>query len=73
MCTRTQKKGAVTPQETDPDLSRECPGVSGGGVGRQWPATGSGALTAAMGAWDLLKEVTTIFITSTILLFYFIF
>ena len=32
VCTRTQEKGAVTPQET-PRLARECPGVSGGGVG----------------------------------------
>ena len=31
---RTQEKGAMTPQETDPDLpvSCECPGVSSGGV-----------------------------------------
>ena len=35
VCTRTQEKGAGTPQETDPDLPVECPGVSGGGVG-QW-------------------------------------
>ena len=25
-------------------LACQCPGVSGGGVGQQWPATGSGAL-----------------------------
>ena len=31
-----------------------------------WPAAGSGALSAAVLAWDLLKEVTIIFITSTI-------
>ena len=65
MFTETQGKGAVTPQETDPDLP-ECPGVSGGGVGRWWPAAGSGALSAAVLAWDLLKEVTIIFITPTI-------
>ena len=41
VCTRTQDKEAVTPQETDPDLP-ECPGASGGGVGRRWPAAGSG-------------------------------
>ena len=40
--------------------------VSGGGVGRQWPAAGLGALSVAVGAWDLWKEVTIIFITSTI-------
>lgn len=26
----------------------ECPGVSGGSMGRQWPAAGSGTLTAAL-------------------------
>jgi len=30
-----------------------------------WPATGSGALSAAVPAWDLLKKVAIIFITST--------
>ena len=30
------------------------------------PAAGLGALSVAMPAWDLLKEVTIIFITSTI-------
>ena len=47
-------------------LARECPGVSGRGVGRRWPAAGLGALTVAVCAWGLLKEVTIIFITSTI-------
>ena len=49
-----------------PRFAYECPGVSSKGVGRQWPAAGSGALNAAMHAWDLLKKVTIIFITSTI-------
>ena len=32
-------------------LACECPGVSSGGVGRQWPATGSGTLnTTVLGA-----------------------
>ena len=35
-------------------------------MGQQWPATGSGALNVAAPAQDLLKEVTIIFITSTI-------
>ena len=38
-------------------------------MGRQWlavPAAGLGALSAALFAWDLLKEVTIIFITSII-------
>ena len=55
----------MTPQETNPDLS-ECPEVSSGGVGWQWPAAGLGALSVAVPAWDLLKEVAIIFITSTI-------
>ena len=35
-------------------------------MGQQWPAAGSGALSVAVRAWNLLKEVTIIFITSTI-------
>ena len=64
MRNRTQEKGAVTAQETDPDC--ECPGVSRGGVGWRWAAAGLGALSAAVHAWDLLKEVSVIFITSTV-------
>ena len=45
VCTRTQEKGAATPQETDPDLLMSV--QEGGGVGQQWPATGEGALGAA--------------------------
>ena len=55
----------MTPQET-PRLARECPGVSGGGVGRRWPAAGLGALSAAVCVWGLLKELPIIFITYTI-------
>ena len=46
-------------------LACECPGVPGGGEGWWWPAEGSGALNTAVYAWDLLKEVTVIFISST--------
>ena len=53
VCTRTQEKGAVTPQEADPDLPVKCPGVSSRGVGQQWPAAGSGALSVEVPAWDL--------------------
>ena len=35
-------------------------------MGQQWPAAGLGALSVAVHAWDLLKEVAIIFITSTI-------
>ena len=44
-----------------PRLACECPGVSGGGVGQWWLATGSGARSEAVQAWDLLKEVAIIF------------
>ena len=47
-------------------LTQTCLWVSGWGVGLWWPASGSGALSVAVCAWDLLKEVTFIFITSTI-------
>ena len=49
-----------------PGLACGCLGVSSGGVGQQWPAAGSGTLSVAVCAWDLLKEVTIILITSTI-------
>ena len=35
-------------------------------MGQQWPDAQLEALSEAVHAWDLLKEVTTIFITSTI-------
>ena len=35
-------------------------------MGRWWPAAGLGAWTVAVHAWDLLREVTIIFISSTI-------
>ena len=49
-----------------PRLAYECPGVSSRGIDQWWPAAGLGALSVAIHAWDLLKEVTIIFITSTI-------
>ena len=36
-------------------------------MGQLWPAAGLGALSVAMCAWDLLKEVAIIVITSTII------
>ena len=62
VCTRTQEKGAVTPQETDPDLAvsvQEPPAEAGVSSGL---AAGLEALSAAVPAWDLLKEVSIIFI-----------
>ena len=47
-------------------LACECPGVSGRGVCQQWPAAWSGALSSAVRAQALLKEVAIVFITSTI-------
>ena len=35
-------------------------------MGWPWPATGLGLLSAAVHAWDLLKEVAIICITSTV-------
>ena len=55
----------MAPQETDPDLPvnvQESPVEVWVGW---WPAAGLGALSVAVHAWDLLKEVTIIFITST--------
>ena len=45
-------------------------GVSRWGMGQWWPAAGLGVLTVAVHAWDLLKEVAIIFITSTIVYCY---
>ena len=47
-------------------LACECPGVFRGGVGQQWPAAGLGVVSVTVHAQDLLKELTIIFITSTI-------
>ena len=39
-----------------PRLSRECPGVSGRGMGWQWPATGLGELSGAVRAWNIWRR-----------------
>ena len=49
-----------------PRLVHEFQGVSSQDMGWWWPAVGSGALSVAVCAWDILKEVAIIFITSTI-------
>ena len=65
VCTRTQEKGAVTPQGTDPDLpvsvheSLVETWVSSGLL-QVWGHEGSSVCR------DLLKEVAIIFIASTI-------
>ena len=65
LCTRTQEKGAATPQETDPDL----PGMTRS----LWQRCGSAVSCcrvrgtgAAVYAWDILKEVAIVFIIFTI-------
>ena len=40
--------------------------IGSGGVGRWWPAAGLGALSLAVYAWDLSKEVSIIFIESEV-------
>ena len=61
------------PGERSSDPTRDCPGLACGcqGVssrvmGRWWPAAGLGSLSVAVHPWDLWREVTIIFITSTI-------
>ena len=49
-----------------PRLACECPGVYGTDMGPQQPPAGSGALSTEVHAQDDLKDVTIIFITSTI-------
>ena len=63
MHTRTQEKRAVTPEENDPDLSVSVQGLlqRHGSVVACCRVGGF----AAVHAWDLLKEVSIIFITST--------
>ena len=65
VCIRTQEKGAVTPQETDPDL----PVSVQESLVEAWVSGGccrAGGVECSSASWDLLKEVTIIFITSTI-------
>ena len=56
---------STDPTRDWPRLARECPGDSSRGVGWQRAAAWSGALSVALPAWDLWKEVPIIFITST--------
>ena len=71
VCTRTQEKGVATPQETDPDFpvgvqeSLAEARVNGDLL----QGRGTECSSAAVCAWDLLKEFTIIFITSTIVWF----
>ena len=60
VCTKTQEKGAVTPQETDPDLPMSVQAS----LEEAWVS--SGLLQGWGCARDLLKEVAIVSITSTI-------
>ena len=65
VCTRTQEKGAATPKETDPDVPVS---VQESLVRRVLVVAHcrAGGTECSMHAWDLLKEVSIILITSTI-------
>ena len=56
----------MTPQEMDPDLPMSVQEFLWWMRGSAVACCGLGALHAAVYAWDLLKEVAIIFITSTI-------
>ena len=65
VCPRNQEKGAVIPQETDPDLPVSVQETLAE-AGLVVACCRVGALSAAVPAWGLLKEVTIVFITFTI-------
>ena len=71
VCTRTQEKGVVTPQETDPDfpVSVQESLAEAWVSGDLLQGRGTECSSAAVCAGDLLKEITIIFITSTIVWF----
>ena len=66
LCTPGPGERNSDPTRDRPRLACECPGVTRGVVGLRWPAAGSGALTVAVYAQELWKEVALVFITSTI-------
>ena len=66
LCAPGPRRKEQWPHKDWPRLALEYPGVSSRGVHGQWPAAGLGALSAAVHAWHLLKEVVIIFISSTI-------
>ena len=56
----------MTAQETDQNLSMSVQKSPEEVEGQRWVAAGSGALSAAVRAWDLLKKVAITFSTATI-------
>ena len=60
--------GEITPEkneEMEPKQKQHPVVDVTGGMGWRWPAAGLGALSVAVHAWDLLKEVPITFTTST--------
>ena len=52
LCAPGPRRKEQCPHKTDwPRLACECPGVSGRGVGQQWPDAELGAVSAAVRAW----------------------
>ena len=66
LCTRTQGERSGDPTRDWSRLAHEYPGISSESMGQRWPAPGLQALSVAVHAWDILKEVAIIFISSTI-------
>ena len=64
-----EKKRIVTPQETDPGFSVSVHPAEAWVGGGLLQGRGTKCNSVAVCAWDLLKEVTIIFITSTIVWF----
>ena len=64
LCTPGPRRREQWPQNR---LTQTCLWVSRSLWQKPWPAAGSEALSAAVHAWDLLKEVTNIFIAFAIL------
>ena len=60
------EKRSSVPTRDWAGLACACPGVSWGGMGQKWLATGSVALSTTVRALILLKEVTITTITPTI-------
>ena len=54
------------PTRNRPKHSPECPGGSTRGISQGWHAAGLRALSAAVCAWDLWKEVAIISISSSV-------
>ena len=63
---RSRKNEEMEPKEKQHPVMDVTGDVTGRGMGQRWPAAGLGTLSTAARAWELLKEVAIIFITSSI-------